>query len=85
MRLPEDLAGKEIYLDANVTRDQLGALIDSKIRESVAAARETIEHAGLTPHDIERIVFVGGPTQYKPLRDRVAFELGIAASTTSTL
>lgn len=76
-----DLAGNEIYLDVNVTREQLGSLIDGKIRESVVAARETIEHAGLTPHDIERIVFVGGPTQYKPLRDRVAFELGIAAST----
>ena len=29
----------------------------------------------------ERIVFVGGPTHYGPLRDRVAFELGIAPST----
>jgi molecular chaperone DnaK len=76
-----DLAGNEVYLDVNVTRDQLGLLIDAKVRESVAAARETIELAGLTPHDIERIVFVGGPTQYKPLRDRVAFELGIAPST----
>ena len=35
----------------------------------------------LSPHDVERIVFIGGPTQYKPLRDRVAFELGIAPST----
>lgn len=77
----KDLAGNEIYLDVNVTREQLGTLIDGKIRESVTAARETIEHAGLTPHDIERVVFVGGPTQYKPLRDRVAFELGIAPST----
>ncbi|MFG1384459.1 Hsp70 family protein [Xanthobacter versatilis] len=76
-----DLAGTEIYLDVNITRDQLGGLIEGKIKESVQAARDTIEHAGLTPHDIERIVFVGGPTQYKPLRERVAFELGIAPST----
>lgn len=76
-----DLSGAEIYLDVNITREQLGALIDGKIKESVQAARQTIEHAGLTPHDIERIVFVGGPTQYKPLRERVAFELGIAPST----
>jgi molecular chaperone DnaK len=40
-----------------------------------------MEKAGLSPHDIGRVVFVGGPTQYKPLRDKVAFELGIAAST----
>ncbi|MGO4666963.1 Hsp70 family protein [Bosea sp. 2YAB26] len=77
----KDLAGTEIYLDVNITRDQLGGLIEGKVKESVQAARDTIEHAGLTPHDIERIVFVGGPTQYKPLRERVAFELGIAPST----
>ena len=42
---------------------------------------ESIEKAGLSSHDVERIVFVGGPAQYKNLRDKVAFELGIAAST----
>jgi molecular chaperone DnaK len=76
-----DRTGAEIFIDVPVTRSQLDGLIDAKIRESVDAARETIERAGLTPHDIERVVFVGGPTQYKPLRDRVAFELGIAPST----
>ena len=35
----------------------------------------------MSPHDVERVVFVGGPTHYKPLRDKVAFELGIAPST----
>jgi molecular chaperone DnaK len=30
---------------------------------------------------VERIVFVGGPTHYKPLRDKVLGELGIAGST----
>lgn len=76
-----DLAGTEVYIDISIDRAQLGGLIESKIKESVQAARETIEHAGLTPQDIERIVFVGGPTQYKPLRERVAFELGISPST----
>jgi len=40
-----------------------------------------MEKAGLNANDIERVVFVGGPTHYKPLRDKVSFELGIAAST----
>ncbi|MCJ2026456.1 Hsp70 family protein [Methylobacterium sp. J-067] len=77
----KDRAGDEIYIDVPVTRAQLDALSEENIRLSVEVARETIEKAGLTPHDIERVVFVGGPTQYKPLRDRVAFELGIAPST----
>ena len=51
------------------------------IKDSIAAARETLDKAGFSPHDIKRIVFVGGPTHYKPLWDRVCFELGIEGST----
>lgn len=77
----KDESGADVYLDIIVTRAVYNELIASKLEESVASARETMEKAGLSPHDIGRVVFVGGPTQYKPLRDKVAFELGIAAST----
>ncbi|GLH77925.1 hypothetical protein SSBR45G_28330 [Bradyrhizobium sp. SSBR45G] len=76
-----DRADREIYLDCPVTRAALDGLMDDKILEAVNAAREAITMAGLTGSLIERIVFIGGPSQYKPLRDRVAAELGIAAST----
>lgn len=76
-----DESGAEIYVDIPFSRNLLDALIASKVDESIQSARDTLEKAGLSPHDVERIVFVGGPTQYKPLRDRVAFELGIAPST----
>lgn len=76
-----DESGSEIYVDITFTRKILDELIASKVDESIQSARETLEKAGLSPHDVERVVFVGGPTQYKPLRDRVAFELGIASST----
>lgn len=75
----KDASGEEMYLD--ITRNVLDDLIQPKIADSIQAARETMEKAGLSPHDIERVVFVGGPTHYKPLRDKVAFELGIAPST----
>ena len=77
----KDLDGKDVYLDITIERSRLDDLIASKVEKSVQAARETIAKAGINPHDVERIVFIGGPTQYKPLRDKVAFELGIAAST----
>jgi molecular chaperone DnaK len=77
----KDESGADVYLDITVTRVIYNDLIASKVEESISAARETMEKAGLSPHDIGRVVFVGGPTQYKPLRDKVAFELGIAAST----
>ncbi|MDO8607741.1 MAG: Hsp70 family protein [Phaeospirillum sp.] len=76
-----DRAGTEMYLDVPFDRSALDRIIADKVEESVKAARDTLEKAGLDPNDIERVVFVGGPTHYKPLRDKVAFELGIAAST----
>lgn len=76
-----DTAGEEIYIDITVNRKDFDALIAPKIDELIQATRETLEKAGLSPHDVERVVFVGGPAQYKPLRDKVAFELGISPST----
>jgi molecular chaperone DnaK len=77
----KDLAGTDIYLEIPLSRGQLDQLVADKINESLDSARETLSKAGLTSQDLERIVFVGGPTNYKPLRDKVAFELGIPGST----
>lgn len=76
-----DLNGNEIYLDIPLQRDTYDKLIAERVGESIESARETLTKAGLSPHDLGRIVFVGGPTSYKPLRDKVAFELGIPGST----
>ena len=75
-----DESNQEIYVDITITRDTLDSLIEERIGESIEATRETLDKAGLNAHDVERLVFVGGPTNYKPLRDKVAFELGIPAS-----
>ena len=77
----KDRAGEDIYLDISLTRTAYDKLIEEIVTKSIVATRDTIEKAGLSAHDIGRVVFVGGPTQYKPLRDKVAFELGIPAST----
>lgn len=76
-----DLNGNEIYLDIPLQRDTYNNLIAERVGESVESARETLKKATLSPHDLERIVFVGGPTSYKPLRDKVVFELGIPGNT----
>ena len=73
----QDLNGEEIYLDIRLHRDSYTPLIVDRVNETIDAARETLSGAGLTPHDLECIVWVGGPTWYKPLRDHVARELGI--------
>lgn len=76
-----DESGQEIYLDVSINRQTLDLLISERVENAVEAARETLDKAGLNSNDVERIVFVGGPTHYKPLRDKVSFELGVAAST----
>ena len=72
-----DLSGQDIYLDIPLGRDTYDQLISGRIDESVGVARDTLNKAGLRPDDLQRIVFVGGPTNYKNLRDKVSFELGI--------
>lgn len=76
-----DLNGKEIYLDIPLQRDTYDELIADRVGESIESARETLKKVGLSQHDVGRVVFVGGPTNYKPLRDKVAFELGIPGNT----
>ena len=73
----QDLSGDEIYLDIPLQRDTYDNLIAEHINDTINCGREILSKAGLTSHDLERIVWVGGPTHYKPLRDKVAFELGI--------
>ena len=70
-----DEDGNELYIDIDLSREQVDSLISELITETITATRETLAKAGLTANDLERIVFVGGPTNYKPLRDRVAYEL----------
>ena len=77
----KDDEDNDIYLDISLDRKSYAPLIESRINDGIQAAKETIEKAGLTSNDIERIVFVGGPTQYKPLRDKVSKDLSIASST----
>jgi molecular chaperone DnaK len=72
-----DIQGREIYLDIPLQRDIYDRLIDQNINESIETARETLAKAGLQPQDLGRIVFVGGPTNYPPLREKVIFKLGI--------
>ena len=77
----QDQSGQDVYIDIPLTRPALDKLILDRVGASIEATRETLQKAGVTAHDVECLVFVGGPTHYKPLRDKVAFELGMSVST----
>ncbi len=74
-----DESDNEVYIDIPFTRKLLDSLITDKVDEAIQSARDTLEKALMCAHDIQRIVFVGGPTHYPPLREKVCFELGIPA------
>lgn len=76
----QDLDGNEIFLDIPIARDTYNKLIDKRIEDAIQAVRDTLKMASINPNDVEKIVFIGGPTNYKPLRDKVSFELGIDGS-----
>lgn len=76
----EDLDGEEVYLDIELTRDTYDKYINDLVMQSIETTRETIEKSGLMVQDIDRIIFIGGPTNYKPLRDKVVLEVGIPGS-----
>ena len=72
-----DENGEEIYYDIPLERSTLNTLMKDIVDEAVDCARQTIEKSGIPASDFERIVFIGGPCNYKPLRDYVTKELGI--------
>ncbi|MBQ2990274.1 MAG: Hsp70 family protein [Clostridia bacterium] len=75
----QDLDDEEIYLDVPLTRDMLNDLIEGMIEDTVEVTKELMEKSGLSPSDVDQIVFIGGPTCYKPLRDAVTQRLGVCA------
>ena len=75
-----DLDGNEIYLDIPIARETYNKLINKRVEDAIQAVRDTLKKASINPTDVEKIVFIGGPTNYKPLRDKVSFELGIDGS-----
>lgn len=75
-----DLEGNEIYLDILITRAQIDGFISEMIADTIDVIKDTLSKTGLSASDIEKIVFIGGPTNYKPLRDKVSFELALPAN-----
>jgi molecular chaperone DnaK len=75
----QDETGSGIYLDIAVTRHQFEELVEPLLIQTLDMTRSIIKANGYTTRDIDRIVFVGGPSKMPWIRERVPRELGIAA------
>jgi molecular chaperone DnaK len=77
----EDQAGQPVYLDVPIERPAFQALIREHLDQTIGETREALRRTGLTNNDVNRIVFIGGPTQFKPLRDYICAQIGAPADT----
>jgi molecular chaperone DnaK len=75
----KDENGADIYIDIEITRAQLEQLIEPSLLQTIELTRSIIKTNGYSNADIDRIVFVGGPSKMPWIRERVPRELGIAA------
>ncbi len=75
----QDENGTDIYLDITVTRQQFEELVEPLLAQTLEMSHSIIKANGYTTKDIDRIVFVGGPSKMPWIRERVPRELGIAA------
>ena len=75
----QDESGTDIYLDIPVTRKDYEKVIAEPVSQTIAVIRRLLEENGYQPGDIDRIVFIGGPSKTPMIRQMVSEQLGIAA------
>ena len=69
----------EMHLDVPFTRAQLEALIREPVMQTIDLIRNILSENNTGHEDIDRIVFIGGPSRTPLVRQMVSNELGIAA------
>ncbi|MEJ1119762.1 Hsp70 family protein [Phyllobacterium sp. CCNWLW109] len=73
----KDRADQEIFIDVEITRDDLVALVSTQVDKSIALCRSLLADNGYESADIDKVIMIGGPSRMPYIRDRVSFELGI--------
>ena len=60
--------GQPVHLELDLTRSELERIVRPVIERCRAPVEQALQDAGKTPPDIDRIVFVGGPTRMPVVR-----------------
>ncbi len=60
--------GEPRHLELDLTRTELERLVHSVIERCRGPVEQALKDAGITPTDVERLVFVGGPTRMPVVR-----------------
>jgi molecular chaperone DnaK len=74
-----DQSEVEIFLDVPLSRKQFEDMIREPVMQTIELIRTVLSENNYKNEDIDRIVFIGGPSRIPLIRQMVANELGIAA------
>jgi len=77
----QDMDGQSIEIQGveyELTRDEVDPLVESIVARSVNTVRDLLTESHVSAGAIEKLILVGGPTQYYLFRDALASEFGIA-------
>jgi len=74
-----DQSETELFLDAPITRSQFEELIRQAVQHTVDLIRTILEENNVATADVDRIVFIGGPTRIPLIRNLVTESLDIVA------
>lgn len=69
----------EMYLDVPFSRAQFEELIREPVMQTIDLIRTLLSENNVSYEEIDRIVFIGGPSRIPLVRQMVSTELGIAA------
>jgi molecular chaperone DnaK len=72
------VANETVTFEAEITRQDVARAAEPVVRKAVTIARRVISEKGLSPNDVEKLVFVGGPTLAPYFRELVKSNLGVA-------
>jgi molecular chaperone DnaK len=72
-----DGRGQDIYIEIEIKRSDFEILIADRMAETIVLCRKVLKDHGYSHEDIDRIVFIGGPSKMPWIRQNVPAELGI--------
>jgi molecular chaperone DnaK len=72
-----DNSGTDIFLEVTVTRKQYEDLIREPIMQTIELTRQVMEENNYKNEDIDKLIFIGGPSRTPLIRQMVATELGV--------
>lgn len=78
-----NINGEEIYENILLSRDTLKNVLNDLINKTVSLCKKTIEDSNIKQEFINKIIFVGGPTQLPFIKEILERDLGIKVDTSS--